>query len=544
MKQREVKCMISLLLILGTLAVFWQVQHHDFIELDDRMYVTENSHVQQGLTMRGVIWGFTTFHAANWHPLTWMSHMLDCELFGLQPGMHHVTSLLLHTANTVLLFFLLRLMTGAIWRSAFVAALFALHPIHVESVVWISERKDILGAFFWLLTMWAYTHYVQSQRFGLYFLTLVFFALGLMSKPMLVTLPFVLLLVDYWPLNRFQFGQSHKNSSLRAVRSLTGGVLLEKIPFFLLSAGSCILTFLAQQKAGALRTLDIIPLKIRITNALISYLDYIGKMVWPHNLAIFYPHPGNIPIWHVIGAGLFLASMTFLSAILVRRGPRFSYYAVGWLWYLGTLVPVIGLVQVGSQAMADRYTYIPLIGISIIISWGLYDLVRKWKNSYMVLTISAGVVLLALITCTWFQVGLWKNSIILFEHAIKATDNNYKAHNLLGIALERQGRLSDALGHYFQAVGYKPDYAEGYYNIATVLMRQGKLKRSVEYYFSALRIKPEYADAHNNLGVALAKQGKLKEAVYHFHKALRIDPGFSQAQGNLGAVLRQQKRCR
>jgi protein O-mannosyl-transferase len=230
--------------------------------------------------------------------------------------------------------------------------------------------------------------------------------------------------------------------------------------------------------------------------------------------------------------------------MLFRVGQRFPYYAVGWLWYLGTLVPVIGLVQVGSQAMADRYTYIPLIGIFIIISWGLYDLVRKWRNSYMVLTILAGVVLLALITCTWFQVRLWKNSTTLFEHAIKATDNNYKANNLLGVTLERQGRLSDALGHYFQAVGYKPDYAEGYYNIATVLMRQGKLKRSVEYYFSALRIKPEYADAHNNLGVALAKQGKLKEAVYHFHKALRIDPGFSQAQGNLGAVLRQQKRCR
>lgn len=544
MKQQEVKFLLCLLLIIGSITAFWRVRDHDFIELDDHMYITENNHVREGFTRKGITWAFTTFHAANWHPLTWMSHMLDCQLFGLRPGMHHLTSLLLHTANAVLLFFLLRLMTGAIWRSAFVAALFALHPIHVESVVWIAERKDVLSTFFFLLTMWAYTHYTQSQRFDLYFLALLFFTLGLMAKPMLVTLPFVLLLVDYWPLNRLQFGKSPKNSTLKGITSSTGGLLLEKIPFFSLTAVSCVLTFLAQHQAGALRTLDVFPLKIRTANALISYVRYIVKMVWPHNLVVFYPYPGNILMSHVISAGLFLASVTILFAILARRGRRLSYYAVGWLWYLGTLVPVIGIVQVGSQAMADRYTYIPLIGLFIIISWGFFDMVRGRKNRHIVFAISTGIVVLALLTCTWFQVGLWKNSIILFDHAIKVTDKNYKARNLLGIALERQDRLSDALGNYFEAVRYKSDYAEGYYNIGTVFLRQGKIRKSLEYYFKALEIKPDYADAHNNLGVALARQGRLKEAISHLHEALRIDPELSHARDNLGAVLRQQKRSR
>ena len=541
MQHQGLKFLVCLLLIVGTFKVFWQVQHHDFIELDDHEYVTENPHVQSGLNKKGIIWAFTTFHVANWHPLTWMSHMLDCQLFGLRPGMHHLTSLLLHTANGVFLFLVLRLMTGALWRSAFVAALFALHPLHVESVAWIAERKDVLGTFFWLLTMWAYAYYAERQRFSRYLLALLFFAMGLMAKPMLVTLPFVLLLVDYWPLNRLQFGQSRNDSNLRVIKSSTGRVLWEKIPFFALTAISCVLTFLAQQKAGALKTLDIIPLKIRTANALISYISYIGKMIWPHNFAVFYPYPGIIPMWQVLGAGLSLVCLTVLSAMLFRAG-RFPYCAVGWLWYLGTLVPVIGLVQVGSQAMADRYTYIPLIGLFIIISWGFYDVVKGWKNRHIMLAISTGVVLLVLMACTWFQVGLWKNSTMLFKHAINVTDNNYKAHNLLGIALERQGIPKGALKHYSEALRIKPDYAEAHYNIGTVLMRQGKLKESLGYYSEALRIKPDYPDAHNNRGVALARQGRLKEAINHFYEALRIKPDFSDAHSNLGVAVKQQER--
>ena len=542
MQHQGLEFLVCLLLIVGTFTVFWQVQHHDFIELDDHMYITDNNHVLAGFTKKGIIWAFTTFHVANWHPLTWMSHMLDCQLFGLRPGMHHLTSLLLHTANGVFLFLVLRLMTGALWRSSFVAALFALHPLHVESVAWIAERKDVLGAFFWLLTMWAYVHYAERQTFSRYLLALLFFAMGLMAKPMLVTLPFVLLLVDYWPLNRLQFGQPRNDNNLRIIKSSTGRVLWEKIPFFALTAISCVLTFLAQQKAGALKTLDIIPLKIRTANALISYISYIGKMIWPHNFAVFYPHPGIIPMWQVVGAGLSLACLTVLSAMLFRAGRRFPYCAVGWLWYLGTLVPVIGLVQVGSQAMADRYTYIPLIGLFIMISWGFYDVVRGWKNRHIVLAISTGVVLLALMACTWFQVGLWKNSTMLFKHALNVTDNNYKAHNLLGIALEGQGRLTDALRHYSEALRIKPDYAEAQYNIGTILMRQGRLTDALRHYSEALRIKPDYADAHNNLGVALARQGRLKEAINHFYEALRIKPDFSHAHSNLGVALKQQER--
>ena len=543
LQHQRLKFLVCLLLIFGTFTVYWQVQHHDFIEFDDHMYITDNGHVQaEGFTKKGIIWALTTFYGANWHPLTWMSHMLDCQLFGLRPGMHHLVSILLHTANAVFLFLVLRLMTGALWRSAFVAALFAIHPLHVESVAWIAERKDVLSAFFLLLTMWAYAHYVERQSFSRYLLALLFFAMGLMAKPMLVTLPFVLVLLDYWPLNRLQFGQAHNEGTLRVIKSSTARVLWEKIPFFALTVISCILTFLAQQKAGALRTLDIIPLKIRTANALISYISYIGKMIWPHNFAVFYPQSGIIPMWQVVGAGLSLTFITVFSAILFRTGRGFAYCAVGWLWYLGTLVPVIGLVQVGSQAMADRYTYIPLIGLFIIISWGSFDIVKGWKNRHIMLAISAGVVLLVLMACTWFQVGLWKNSTMLFKHATNVTDNNYKAHNLLGIALERQGRLTDALQHYSEALRMKPDYAEAQYNIGNILMRQGRLTDALQHYSEALRIKPDYADAYNNLGVALARQGRLKEAINHFYEALRIKPGFSHAQRNLGVALKQQER--
>jgi len=510
MRSHRFELVVCLFLIVGTLTVFWQVQHHDFIDLDDHLYVTENNHVQAGLTKKGVIWAFTTFHAANWHPLTWLSHMLDCQLFGMRPGMHHLTNLLFHILNSLLLLLVLRKMTGAWWRSAFVAALFALHPLHVESVAWVAERKDVLSTFFWLLTMWVYAHYAERPTFDRYLLVLLSFALGLMAKPMLVTLPFVLLLVDYWPLGRLQLGQSCNDGNLRIKKSSAFRVVWEKIPFFVLAAMSGVLTLLAQQKAGALRTLDIIPLKIRTANALVSYISYIGKMIWPHNLAVFYPHPGIVPMWQAVGAGLSLICLCVLSVMFVRAGRRFPHLAVGWLWYLGTLVPVIGLVQVGSQAMADRYTYVPLIGLFIMISWGFYDLVRGWKNRRMVLAISTGVVLLALMACTWSQVRLWKNSTLLFKHALNVTDNNYKARNLLGIASERQGRLKEALRHYSEALRIKPEYADAHNNQGVALARQGRLKEAISHFSEALRIKPDYVDAHNNLGVALEQQGRLK----------------------------------
>jgi tetratricopeptide (TPR) repeat protein len=543
-KDQGLERLVCLFLIVGTLTVFWQVQHHDFIELDDRVYVTDNDHVQAGLTKEGVVWAFTTFHAANWHPLTWLSHMLDCQLFGVRPGMHHLTNLLIHIANSILLLLVLNTMTGALWRSAFVAALFALHPLHVESVAWVSERKDVLSTLFWLLTMWGYARYVDHPGLNRYLMVLLLFALGLMAKPMLVTLPFVLLLLDYWPFGRVQLRQSSKGSYTEAQGSSAFHLVLEKAPLFALAAVSSVLTLLAQYKAGALKTLDIIPVEFRSANALVSYMSYIGKMIWPHNLAVFYPHPGMVPMWQAVGAGLFLVCLSILFVIPVGAGRRFPYLTVGWLWYLGTLVPVIGLVQVGSQAMADRYTYIPLIGLFIMISWSSYDFVRGWRNTRVVLAISTGVVLLALMACTWVQVGLWKNSTTLFKHAFNVTDNNYKAHNLMGIALERQGRLKEALRQYSEALRIKSDYPEAYYNTGNVLMRQKRLKEALRQYSEALRIKPEYPEAHNNMGVALARQGRLKEAINHFYAALRIKPDFSDAHDNLGVALAQQGRIK
>lgn len=363
--------MVCLILILAIFTVFWQVRSHDFVNYDDDKYVTENRDVKAGLTTQSIIWAFTTTHASNWHPLTWLSHMLDISLFGLNPGWHHLTNLLFHIANTLLLFLILRGMTEEFWKSAFVAALFALHPLHVESVAWIAERKDVLSTFFWMLTILAYAYYVKHPVLRRYLFVLFSFLLGLMSKPMLVTLPFVLLLLDYWPLGRFQMEESgitrnpkkHKSKHPEYQKSIALRLVREKTPFFVLAGFSSIITFIAQQHGGTVRSLEFLPVKTRVANALISYVAYIGKMIWPFNLAVLYPHPGTtLPMWQTILAGLFLL---FISYLVIRKVKKLPYLSIGWFWYVGTLVPVIGLVQVGAQSMADRYTYIPLIGLFI-----------------------------------------------------------------------------------------------------------------------------------------------------------------------------------
>ena len=568
---------IWLILITAVLLVYWQVGDHEFINYDDNAYITDNAQVQKGLTSKGIIWAFTTSHTGNWHPLTWISHMLDCELYGLNPEGHHLTNVLFHMANAILLFVVLRWMTGAIWRSGLVAALFALHPLHVESVAWAAERKDVLSTFFWMLTMVAYVHYVNRPGGKRYLLVLITFSLGLMAKPMLVTLPFVLLLLDYWPLNRFKpravpgsvedqplgFRSSGDDKSpiLKAV--------MEKTPLFLMSLFSCVVTVMAQQEAGAISTLEIVPFKLRIANGLVSVVAYMGKMIWPQDLAVFYPHPvSDLQIWKPVVAGLFLL---ILSTVALWVAQRCRYVLVGWLWYLGTLVPVIGLVQVGEQAMADRYTYVPLIGLFIVVVWGFADLVKGWRSRRWVVSVSAAVMVLALMAGSWLQVAHWKNSVRLFKHALDATSNNYvahytlgnalalqgnltgsvshynkalqihpnfaEAHNNLGNALALQGNLTGAISHYNKALQINPDHAEAHRNLAVGLDRQGRHQEAIQHYAEVLRISPHDAQSHNNLGVALAEQGRLKEAVAHFTEALRIDPNFKEAQRNLDLSL-------
>ena len=534
---------IGLFLTVATLVVFWQVHNHEFINYDDNLYITENDQVQKGLSRESVVWAFTTTHAANWHPLTWLSHMVDFQLYGLNPKGHHLTNVFFHLLNTLLLFFVLQRMTGSIWRSGFVAALFALHPLHVESVAWVAERKDVLSTLFWLLTIWAYNWYVERPRRTRYLLTLLTFALGLMAKPMLVTLPFVLLLLDYWPLERFRVEQTGSNTTatsraLKTQRSSFPLLLWEKTPFFALTAVSGVVTLFAQKSGGALGAMDIYPVKIRIANTLVSYVSYIGKMIWPQNLAVFYPHPGqSLTVWQAAFAGLLLV---VVSVVVIRARRRYPYLLVGWLWYVGTLVPVIGLVQVGMQAMADRYTYVPLIGLFIAIAWGAPDLLAKWRYRRAIITTSVGIVLSAMTICTWLQVQHWKSSITLFEHALQVTSKNHVAHNNLGNTLEQQGKIDEAIHHLSKALELKPDFAGAHNNLGNALAKQGNFNGAVAHFSKAIQLKPDFAGAHLNLGNALEQQDRVGEAIFHFARALQLKPDFAEAYYNMGNVMARQ----
>jgi tetratricopeptide (TPR) repeat protein len=517
-------------LVAATVAVFWQVRDHEFVYHDDDMYVYENPHVQAGLTSESVRWAFTTGHFANWHPLTWLSHMLDCQLFGMIPGLHHVSSLLFHVVNTALLFLILRRMTGESWRSAFVAALFALHPLRAEPVAWISSRKDVLSSFFFMITLLAYARYAERPRVLRYFMVLLSFALGLMAKPMLVTLPFVLLLVDYWPLARVHGELSAAGAKARFYWRL----LREKLPLFALAAASSVVTYIVMQRGGGIESLNL-PFRARVMNALVAYVVYMGKMFWPRRLAAIYPHPGDsIPQWQVAGSVLLLVCV---SAAVVRSARRHPHLAVGWFWYLGTLVPVIGLVQVGYHAMADRYTYVPLIGLFIMVAWGVPESVARWRHRRVGLAVAALAVLLALMVGTWFQVGYWRDSVTLFEHAISVTSDNDAAHTHLGMVHLHQERLDEAREQFAEAVRINPEQYAGWSNMGVVLRRQGELEESVACFSEALRIKPDFAAAHNNLGMTLFAQGKLDAAVEHYRQALEIERDCVIAHCNLGRSL-------
>jgi len=537
MQAHRLPRLVYMLLIFATLAIFHQLPNHDFVNIDDDLFVYENTQVLKGFTTETVIWAFTNFSPDYWRPLSWLSHMLDCELFGLRPGLHHLMNLLIHVANSVLLLFILRRMTGALWRSAFVAALFAIHPLHVESVAWVAERKDVLSAFFWLLTIWAYARYAERSGLARYLLVLFFFGLGLMAKPMVVTLPVVLLLLDYWPLGRMRWFQVRSASNPNLDKLSCFRLVWEKIPFFALSAATIVATLLATKAGDTLKSLAVFPLKIRITGALVSYINYMVKMIWPFRLAVYYPHPEAIPMWQAGGAGLLLL---VVSVVLVRAAGKRPYLVVGWLWYLVTLLPVIGLIQAGSQAMADRYTYIPLVGLFVLIAWAVPSLIEGWRHQRVVLVISTTILLLGLTVATMLQVRYWQNSITLFQHTLKVTSGNHFAHNNLGVALAQDGRLDEAIYHYFQALRIKPGTADVHNNLGNALAAQGNVDRARSHYYKALKIDPNNARAYNNLGNLLANQGKTEEAVNHYTEALRLEPGYAGAHYNLGNVLENQ----
>jgi len=528
------KIAICIFLAVSTFAVYSQVQDHEFINYDDDKYVTNNEYVKAGFTRDSVGWALTTSYNSNWHPMTWLSHMLDAQLFGPNSKGHHLTNLLFHIANVLLLFLVLLRMTGALWQSGFVAALFALHPLNVESVAWVAERKNVLSTFFWLLTMWAYIRYAQKTNLKRYGLVILFFAMGLMSKPMLVTLPFVLLLLDYWPLRRLQSDR----------RTAISRLVYEKIPLLVLVAGSVVTTLTVQKMGGALGSLNAFPIQERVINALVSYWLYLQKMIWPGGLAIFYAHPENtLSVWKGLATAALLALVTTAAIRLARRAP---YFAVGWFWYLGTLIPVIQLVQTGSIAMADRYAYVPLIGIFIIIAWGLPELLAKWRLRSRILTIAAGIWISTLMLMTWNQVSHWKNSITIFSHAIEVTDIEYPdfllAHNNLANALLAEGRTGKAISHYKMAINLMPDYAVNHSHLANALFAEQKTEEAISHFKMAIELMPDYATAHYNLGFALMKEKKTGEAIFHFKMAIQLEPNNTNAHSNLGnALLAEQK---
>ncbi|MEW6668812.1 MAG: tetratricopeptide repeat protein [Thermodesulfobacteriota bacterium] len=526
----QLLALLLLALIALPLMTFSQVQDFEFVSLDDPVYVVNNPHVRNGLTFEGVLWAFTTTHASFWHPLTWLSHMLDAEIYGLNPKGHHLNNLLLHMANTIVLFLVLKRMTGAIWRSAFVAALFAIHPLHVESVAWVSERKDVLSTLFWMFTLGAYVRYVERPSVRRYFPVVFFFILGLMAKPMLVTLPFVLLLLDYWPLRRLQSGGTPGGHNLPTL-------LLEKIPLLIPVIPLSILAYTAQQDTGALATFEALPLSLRAANALLTYGRYLLKALWPVNLSCFYPHPYHALFFWQSGALLVVFVLLFRSAYRLRQ--KYPYVITGLCWYFGVLVPVIGIVQVGAHAMADRYTYIPLVGPFIIAAWGVPDLAKRWHRLrrlplfFGIFSIGFFSVLAA------FQSAHWKNSVSLFKHALAADPGSHILHFHMGGALQEAGQIDSALHHFSQVLRLKPDFWAVHYPMANLLSQLGEFDRALSHYHLALQGDSEDFRAHNNLGLLLLRHGKTDEALWHFRQALRINPRDRIARHNVGVAVRR-----
>jgi len=566
-----------LCLLYATFAVYWKVQEHEFLNLDDDLYVTENAKVKAGLSKEGFLWAFRTTATSYWHPLTVLSHMMDCEWYGLNAKGHHLNSLLIHIASTILLFITLKRMTGQPWQSMGVAAAFALHPISVESVAWVASRKSVLSTFFWMLTLWTYVRYTEKPGLTRYLLVFLCLGLGLLAKPTLVTLPFVLLLLDLWPLGRLHFARisgeqaNRRNAIMACVQgATTRWVLGEKIPFLALSFASIWVSMATAQDRGILLSEGLVPLGLRIQNALVSYLVYMRKIIWPLDLAVFIPYPQSIPLWEWVCAGLALATMTVWAIRVFSKRP---YITVGWFWYVGTLIPMIGLAQQGLwPAVADRFVYIPQIGLFLMAAWGVGTLAEWTRIPRFVLLFSVAAVFLAMMTVTWMQAGYWKNNVTLYTRALEVTGTNFLASMNLGSALAKQNQSTEAircfhealksehprpeqvhsnlglayasvgdkekaLQHYRAAVQINPHDAEAYINLGLFWLDEKNFAESLRYSQLALGIAKNSAKAHNNAGVALLYQGKAEEAAEHFKEALRIDPGYVAAKKNLEVTL-------
>jgi len=580
--KRSIIAGIYLLLATLSLAVFSQTIFYGFVNFDDDVYVYNSPIIQGGLTPEGMAAAFTSPHAGNWHPLTTLSHMLDCGIYGLNAGGHHATNVVLHTIAVLLLFHVLRQMTGALWKSAILAALFAVHPLHVESVAWVSERKDVLSAVFFFLMLSAYAGYVRQPSIARYLVVTAFFVAGLMSKPMLVTAPVVLLILDCWPLRRFeQVASATGNAKSRRSNNqkhITQTFFLEKIPWLILSTGAGIITFVLQKRAAG--SLPPLPFLWRAQNAVVSYIIYVWKTLWPTRLAVFYPHPNDtLAIWQVALAIVFLLAIT--CAAIVWRDKR-PYLFTGWFWYLIMLVPVIGIIQVGEQGHADRYAYLPSIGLFLIAVWGIANVatisrVRLWQP-----VVTTGIILVvAALACAAFaQTSYWRNSEALWERALAVTTDNDVAHNNLaylsvergeldkamshfeaaskirsgkldphytlgtafvemnlGDALARKGQADEAMAHFEQAIKLQPDYAEAYYNRGNVLYSKGMIAEAIPDFEKALQLQPKHADAHTGLGNALLRKGALKEAIMHYNQAIALAPKDPHSRNNLAWVL-------
>lgn len=542
--QKHILSIAAILTIL-TVAAYQNVRNHEFINFDDDIYVTDNQIVSEGMTLKGIKWALSYNQRGYWQPLTWLSHMLDCELFGLNPTGHHFTNLIIHLANMLLLFWWLYRMTGSVYRSAFVAGCFALHPLNVDSVAWVAGRKNLLSTLFLLGSLLAYIRYAEKPKPGRYLLTIIIFALGLMAKPMLVTFPFVLLLLDFWPLHRLKIGKQkiiaikEPQGETESMPSVTFSKLcIEKLPFLALTLGSVWLSISSLQHFNNIIDVDKMPMALRIGNALVSYVNYICKMFWPFNLAVYYPFPNSIPLWQIAGSVVLLTAATGFFLYQINRKP---YLAVGWFWFLGTLLPVLGLVQTGLwPAMADRWSYVPMIGLFIMVAWGIPGALQNRQSAKPVMAFAALAAMAGLFFIAKTQLNHWENSRTLFKHALNVTSGNTVAHNNLGNALLKEGQSAKALRHFKAALRLEPRYAGGYNNMGNALMALGRIGEAIGYYRESIKIDPFAAKTHNNLAVALTEIASLDEAILHLQEALRLKPDYAEAYNNLGAAYRKK----
>jgi protein O-mannosyl-transferase len=538
--QRQQRYIIIVILAIVTIISFASVFQNGFISYDDPAYVVKNEHVRSGLSPSTIAWAFTATIEANWHPLTWLSHELDYSLFGLDAQYHHAMNLFIHLLTSIMVFLLFESMTGEQWQSAFIACVFAIHPLHVESVAWIAERKDVLSGFFWFATMLAYVRYTRSSAKRWYVVALILFMLGLMSKPMLVSLPFVLLLIDYWPLERLQFGKIQTRDKIGFPALPIKRILLEKIPFLIFSVISSIITFLVQQQGGSMAISSRLPMDERLTNAVVAYCKYIGKIFVPTDLAFFYPHPlGSLELWQIIGSIGIILLITFIAW---KNFNTEKYFVIGWFWFLGTLIPVIGIVQVGLQSMADRYMYTPIIGIAIILAWGMPAMSRRIKLNKNIPVAAFAMTVPLMMWGTYTQTTYWKDNRTLYEHALKVTSNNHIAHTNLGADLADSGKHTEALVHLREALRLWPDEILPHGNLARSLVALGERQEALAHYYWILKRKPTDPQLQNRIADVLADEGDLNGAIEHYREAFRLDSTLLLSRCKIGKLLAQQSK--